>query len=77
MMPACTGLPPGLLMRRTTPAVLVSSKAARSAVITVSAETSPCASITPFMSTSAVCRSASFCDEIGQKPANASSTTVR
>jgi hypothetical protein len=54
MMPDCTGLPPGLLMRRITPAVCLSSKAACKAPMTCSALASPLALMTPFRFTSAV-----------------------
>src|SRR3972149_4781618 len=55
MMPDCTGLPPGELMRRITPCVLLSLKALCSAEVMRSAFASPRGSMTPTMSTSAVC----------------------
>src|SRR5581483_681629 len=55
MMPACTGLPPGELIRRITPCVFLSLNALCSAPVTRSALASPLESITPTTSTSAVC----------------------
>jgi len=52
---ACTGLPPGLLMRITTPCVCLSLNAARSAALTFSALASPPGAMMPFTSTMAVC----------------------
>ena len=56
MMPACTGEPPGLLMRRITPAVPSSSNALCSAESMLSALALLFAAISPSMSTSAVWR---------------------
>ncbi len=54
-MPACTGLPPGELMRSTTACAPVSSKALVSAATRFSALASDSLSISPRISTSAVC----------------------
>ncbi len=56
MMPACTGLPPGLSMRSTTAAEPGSENALFSDGITVSAAPLPSASISPLISISAVWR---------------------
>src|SRR5437773_1782745 len=55
MIPACTGLPPGELMRRITPWVFLFLNAFCRASVTRSALASPLGSITPTTSTSAVC----------------------
>src|SRR5688572_5404626 len=55
MVCAWTGLPPGLLMRSTTPWVLLSLNAACSAVVTFSALASVPGAIRPLTSTIAVC----------------------
>jgi len=55
MVCACTGLPPGLLMRTTTPCVFLSLNAACSAVVILSALASVPGAMTPFSSTIAVC----------------------
>lgn len=54
MYPACTGLPPGLLALRITPAVPFASNALRSPVITLSALATASVAISPSSSTSAV-----------------------
>src|SRR5471032_3117963 len=54
-MPACTGLPPGELMRITTATAVFSSNALRSAETMFSALASPSDVISPRISTSAVC----------------------
>jgi hypothetical protein len=54
-MPACTGLPPGELMRITTATAFFSSNALRSADTMFSALASPSDAISPRISTSAVC----------------------
>ena len=73
IMPACTGLPPGLLMRTTTPAVWSLLNAARSDVITFSALASPLTSMTPFTSITAVCLAAALSPMSGMKRAASSS----
>ena len=55
MVCACTGLPPGELMRTTTPCVFLSLNAACSALLTRSALASLPGAIRPFTSTIAVC----------------------
>jgi hypothetical protein len=55
MVCACTGLPPGELMRTTTPWVFLSLNAACSAVVIFSALASVPGAIRPFTSTIAVC----------------------
>ncbi len=55
MRPACTGLPPGELMRSTTACEPASSKALRKPEITFSALDSPSTAISPRISISAVC----------------------
>ena len=55
MVCACTGLPPGELMRTTTPCVFLSLNAACSAVVTFSALASLPGAMMPFTSTIAVC----------------------
>ncbi len=55
MMPDCTGLPPGELMRITTARALASSKARLSPATTTSALASVSAAISPRSSTRAVC----------------------
>ena len=54
-MPACTGLPPGELMRSTTASEPWSSNAAFSAALISSALASVSGAISPRTSTSAVC----------------------
>ena len=63
-MPACTGLPPGELMRSTMACAPLSSKADLSAPIRFSALASVSAAISPRTSMSAVCGAAvatAFC----------------
>src|SRR5215207_8479751 len=55
MMPACTGLPPGELIRSTTPLAPSSSKAVFMAATTNSALASAPLAISPLISTTAVC----------------------
>ena len=55
MLCDCTGLPPGELIRSTTPCVFLSLNAACSAVVTFSALASVPGAMTPLISTSAVC----------------------